>query len=147
MVFFTKASSLGHQKTELRAYFFKWIAITVLGSIVVLSLLYLVRTQILILLNAEAFSAADILMPQQLLGDFFKSISYIIAMLAIAKGLMKRVIITEIASVVIYVSLVLWQTQTQPFANVSLVHSIRYFAYFLILALQIPFILKGQEKS
>jgi hypothetical protein len=60
---------------------------------------------------------------------------------------MKKVIITELCSVVIYISLVLWQTQTQPFETVSQVHSIRYFAYFMLFAVQLPAILKANNQS
>lgn len=147
LIFFAKASSLTHSPTALSAYFSKWLLVTLVGSLLALSGIYLLRTELLVLLNADNFSEAATLIPQQLIGDFFKSISYIIAMLAIAKGLMKRVIITEIASVVIYVSLVIWQTQTQSFANVSLIHSIRYFAYFLIYVLQLAAILKSGNSS
>jgi PST family polysaccharide transporter len=147
LIFFAKAASLLHEQAALRLYFYKWVGVTIAGSMVILSFIFWWRTELLVLLNTSTFSEASNLMPQQLIGDFFKSVSYIMAMLAIAKGLMKRVIITELCSVVIYVSLVIWQTQTQPFETVSQVHSIRYFAYFMLFAVQLPAILKANNQS
>lgn len=147
LIFFAKAASLLNEQAALRSYFYKWMGVTISGSLVILSFIYWWRSELLVLLNTNTFSEATGLMQQQLIGDFFKSISYIMAMLAIAKGLMKRVIITELCSVVIYVSLVLWQTQTQAFETVSQVHSIRYFAYFMLFAVQLPAILKANNQT
>jgi PST family polysaccharide transporter len=147
LIFFAKASSMHNQQPALSLYFYKWVVVTLVGSLVILSTIYWWSSELLILLNSPTFSEASTLMPQQLIGDFFKSLSYIMAMLAIAKGLMKRVIITELCSVVIYVLLVLWQTQTQAFETVSQVHSIRYFAYFMLFAVQLPAILKANNQS
>lgn len=147
LIFFAKAASLFNDQAALRLYFYKWMGVTISGSLVILSFIFWWRSELLVLLNTNTFSEATGLMQQQLIGDFFKSISYIMAMLAIAKGLMKRVIITELCSVVIYVSLVLWQTQTQAFETVSQVHSIRYFAYFMLFAVQLPAILKANNQT
>jgi PST family polysaccharide transporter len=147
LIFFAKAASLLNEQAALRSYFYKWMGVTISGSLVILCFIFWWRSELLVLLNTNTFSEASTLMPQQLIGDFFKSVSYIMAMLAIAKGLMKRVIITELCSVVIYVSLVLWQTQTQAFETVSQVHSIRYFAYFMLFAVQLPTILKANNQT
>ncbi|MFY8034038.1 MAG: hypothetical protein ACOVMN_05930 [Flexibacteraceae bacterium] len=147
LIFFAKAASLLNEQAALRSYFYKWMGVTISGSLIILSFIYWWRSELLVLLNTNTFSEASTLMPQQLIGDFFKSLSYIMAMLAIAKGLMKRVIITELCSVVIYVSLVIWQTQTQTFETVSQVHSIRYFAYFMLFAVQLPAILKANNQT
>ncbi len=147
LIFFAKAASLFNDQAALRLYFYKWMGVTISGSLVILSFIFWWRSELLVLLNTNTFSEATGLMQQQLIGDFFKSISYIMAMLAIAKGLMKRVIITELCSVVVYVSLVLWQTQTQAFETVSQVHSIRYFAYFMLFAVQLPAILKANNQT
>ena len=147
LIFFAKAASLLNEQAALRSYFYKWMGVTISGSLVILSFIYWWRSELLVVLNTPTFSEATDLMEQQLIGDFFKSVSYIIAMLAIAKGLMKRVIVTELCSVVIYVSLVLWQTQTQTFETVSQVHSIRYFAYFMLFAVELPAILKANNQT
>jgi len=90
---------------ELRREIYKSYAIIVPALLVGFGLIYLLRFFIIKLLFTPEFASMQSLFIWQLLGDFFKICSWLLAFLMVAKAMAKAFITTEIVFTLIYIAL------------------------------------------
>lgn len=90
---------------ELRREIYKSYAIIVPALIAGFALIYLLRFFIIKLLFTPEFVPMQSLFIWQLLGDFFKICSWLLAFLMVAKAMAKAFITTEIVFTLIYIAI------------------------------------------
>lgn len=127
-----KLSSL-HTDKELRTEIFNGYKL-VLPTIIVSSfLIYLMRFIIIKILYTPDFSQMSELFFFQLLGDFFKMASWLLAYLMLAKSMTKLFIITEIGSTLLYLILGFVCVDFFGVKGISIAFAINYFVYLLVM--------------
>lgn len=125
----SKLSSVAEIRKELlRGY--SLLAPTLLSLIF---LIYLFRDTIIRILYTQEFIKMSALFAPQLLGDFFKMLSWMLSYLMLAKAMTKEFIITQVifAAFNIIVSSLLLKSLGLIGANVS--HAVLYISYFFTL--------------
>lgn len=85
-----------NERSELRKEIIKCYKVIVPILVCLGFLIYVMRSFILWLLFTPDFNGMSVLFPWQLIGDFFKICSWILAFLMVAKAHTKRFIITEV---------------------------------------------------
>ena len=95
--------------------------------------LYLLRSIIITLLYTKDFLVLSQYMPFQLIGDFFKIASWLMASIMIAKAKTLLFIGTEIVFGAGYVLLVIFFLKPLGISSVFIAYSIEYLAYFLLM--------------
>lgn len=96
-------------------------------------LIYLLRDSIIQLLFSEGFSPMRELFAWQMIGDFFKITSYVLAFLMLSKAMTRLFIITEILFSAFFVCLVWFLVPIYGLVGVSIAHAINYFCYFIAI--------------
>lgn len=93
--------------------------------------IFLMRDFIIALLFTQDFSSMSQLFSAQLMGDFFKIASWLVAFAMPAKAMFKQFIITEIVFNITYVVVAFLFVTHFGFEAISWAHCINYFVYLL----------------
>lgn len=96
-------------------------------------LTYYMRDFIIKILYNDNFLIMSELFFWQLLGDFFKILSYVLAYLMLAKAMIKFYIITEIFFSISYVALTYFLVNIYGLEGTSIAFGINYYVYFIIM--------------
>ncbi|ADY53771.1 multi antimicrobial extrusion protein MatE [Pseudopedobacter saltans DSM 12145] len=96
-------------------------------------IIYLLRFVIIKILFTEEFLEIESLFIWQLLGDFFKIISWIIGYLMLAKAMTKLYIITDIGFSIMYVLLNLLFIKFYGLKGATIAFSLNYFIYLIMI--------------
>lgn len=127
-----KLSSI-HTDKELRSeiiYGYK----LVLPAVIISSLfIYFMRFIIINILYTPDFSQMSELFFFQLLGDFFKMASWLLAYLMLAKSMTKLFIVTEVGSTILYLILGYVCVNFFGVKGISIAFAINYFIYLLVM--------------
>lgn len=94
---------------------------------------YFMRDFIIKILYNKDFLAMRELFFWQLLGDFFKILSYILAYLMLAKAMTKIYIITEVFFSISYVALTYFLVNKYNLEGSAIAFGINYFIYFILM--------------
>lgn len=98
-----------------------------------LGVLYLLRTYVILILQTEAFLEMEKLFGWQLLGDFFKVASMVIAYRFIAQNMLWPFVVTEILSLGILYGLTLYLVPIYGFVGAAIAYAIQMFIYLLVV--------------
>lgn len=131
MVYYPKIASLLPKPAALRSYVRTVLLLLVPVVGVGLLLFGLLRDFFIRLLFQEEFLAARDLLDFQLLGDFFKMVSWIFSYLIAVQARVKLYVITELASGAVYVALVSWLLPVMGLEGLPLAHAVQYGLYLL----------------
>ncbi len=118
---------------ELRTEIYKVYKMLIPFLIIVLTFIYFFRDFIVKIIFTNDFIYIKDMFIWQLIGDFFKMTSYILAFNMLAKSMTKIFIITEILSAVIYVVLAFIFVKTNGVIGITQAYMINYVAYLLIM--------------
>ncbi len=124
---FAKLTHSSAIKKELLKSFKTVIPILFIGSLA----LYFSKDIIIKLLFTSEFNAISSLFIWQIIGDFFKVLSWIIAYLLIAKEQVKIFISTELISVILQIAFAYWFTKLQ--LPINIYYCVENIIYFIIL--------------
>ncbi|MBR9999841.1 MAG: hypothetical protein KFF73_12770, partial [Cyclobacteriaceae bacterium] len=133
IVYYPQVSALIFDPEQLRKYLKDVLKIVLVVSIIGLSLIYLFREPVLILLFDRNFIPAETLMPYQLIGDFFCFLSYLLTYIISAQARTRTFIILQAGSAILYFGLVLLFSYYFGIAGIPAAHAARYGLLFLIL--------------
>lgn len=111
---------------------YKFVLPIILISITVV---YLLRKVIINILFTEEFSGMSELFSYQLLGDFFKIISWVLAYVMIAKAMIKWYIITEILMALSLVLLSYFLIAKFELIGANIAYMVNYFIYMIMMFL------------
>ncbi|TAE59168.1 MAG: O-antigen translocase [Bacteroidetes bacterium] len=98
--------------------------------------LFLTKDFVINLLYTKDFITAASIMSWQIVGDFFKISSFLLAFIMIAKSLSTTYIVSEIISSVSYYFLVVFFTNRLGIGGATLAYGITYIGYFLFLIIR-----------
>jgi len=98
-----------------------------------LPLIFLFRNQIISILFSNEFRSMNQLFAWQLVGDFLKISSWLIAYLMLAKAMMKQFVITEISFSISYICFVFLFCNLFGFQGVVIGYSLNYFIYLITI--------------
>ena len=126
IVYYPQVSSLVFDPEKLRGYLLDVVRIVLVVSIVGLSLIYLFREPVLILLFNRDFLPAEVLMPFQLTGDFFCFLSYLLTYIISAQARTGIFVILQAGSAVLYIGLVLIFSDLYGIEGIPAAHAVRY---------------------
>ncbi len=93
--------------------------------------LYFFRESVVLLLQSEEFLGMKYLFKWQLLGDFVKVASLVVAYQFLAKKMLKEFVVTEIISLVLFYVFADFFMDTLGAEGIVLAHFLRYVIYFL----------------
>lgn len=110
------------------------------------SIIYFSRDYIIALLFTNDFYSMRDLFFYQLLGDFFKMCSWVLAYLMLAKKMTKLFIFTEIVSSLLFYVLTVVFTLEKGLVGVVYAHAINYFIYAVLMFIIIGKWLKEKSK-
>jgi len=131
-VFFPKISLLFSQKTALKKYLLHIFAVIFLGALVALSILFLLRRQLLELLFSSDFLAAQSLFFGVLLGDFFKFQAYLASNLLLAGNFLKTYTFIQFLMSLVYFLAALFFIQIFGFWGLQWGFFSSYFLSYLV---------------
>lgn len=109
---------------------YKVITPIIAGSLI---LIFLLKNLVINILFTKEFYPMKDFFFWQLLGDFFKIMSWILAFVMIAKSMIKYYIITEIVFSALFVGLSILFINYQGVIGVTQSYCLNYFLYFLIM--------------
>ncbi|ACU08383.1 Lipopolysaccharide biosynthesis protein [Flavobacteriaceae bacterium 3519-10] len=109
---------------------YKVITPIIAGSLI---LIFLLKNLVINILFTKEFYPMKDFFFWQLLGDFFKIMSWILAFVMIAKSMIKYYIITEIVFSALFVGLSILFINYQGVIGVTQSYCLNYFMYFLIM--------------
>lgn len=127
-----KLASL-HTDTELRVEILQGYKLIIPVVFFSCLIIYVWRSYIIDLLYTPDFISMSNLFFYQLLGDFFKMCSWILAYLMLAKSMTKLFVITEIGFSLLYVLLGYICVIYFGVKGITIAFAINYFLYFLII--------------
>lgn len=119
--------------SEIRNEIFKGYKIILPLVIIGCFAIYFLRFFIIQTLYTPAFSKMESLFLWQLVGDFFKMASWMLAYLMLAKSMTTIYILTEILFNILYLFLGFLFVDMYGLNGVAIAFSINYFAYFLVM--------------
>lgn len=122
-------------RNELRQEIFKAYKVIIPVLVFGLSSIYLLRFVIIDILFSREFEPMARLFFWQLLGDFFKISSWLLAFLMIAKSMTKMFISTEIIFSLIFVGLAFWFMQFNGLVGIVQAYFVNYVLYTLSMIL------------
>jgi len=126
---FASMDSQSEIKKEIISVYKILIPILLIGGLII----YFMRLPIIkILFSEEFYKMADIL-KWQLIGDFFKILSWVIGILIISKEKVYLFITTEIISVLIQIGLAYWLIKWIGFEGSTLFYGIENLIYFSVM--------------
>ncbi len=111
-----------------------------------LLLIFFLKKQIILLLFTEDFLKMQILFGPQLLGDFFKIASWLIAFLMIAKAKIKMFIITQIVFALITYFLTIYLLDHFGIVGAVYAHLIKFIIYFVTVIILLKNYLYVKQK-
>lgn len=131
MVYYPHVSSIIKNEVKLSGFVrsFFWKGSTLIT--IFLSLVYLFRNELLILVFNRDFTAAAWLFPYQVLGDFFKMIAWILSFLILAQSRTRLFVGSQIVFAVIFVALTWFFTKNGAIEGFPLAYFVRNVLYFL----------------
>jgi PST family polysaccharide transporter len=136
MVYYPHVSSIIKNEVKLsgfvRSFFWKGSGLIV----IFLSLVYLFRNELLILVFNRDFRAAAWLFPYQVLGDFFKMIAWILSFLILAQSRTKLFVGSQIVFAGIFIALTWFFTKNgaiEGFPKAYFVRNVLYFLFALLV--------------
>ena len=118
---------------EIKAEIFKAYKIIVPTLIVSFTILYFARFITIRILFSAEFLKMEKLFVWQLLGDFFKICSWLLAYLMIAKTMTKTFIFTEIFATVFYLLVAYILMNYTGVIGITQAYAINYFIYFILM--------------
>ncbi len=124
----------------------KQMAKFVLPLLLILQIvIYFFRDLVIELLFSGDFVLINSLFAPQLIGDFFRVASWMLAYILIARALVKMYIITEILSTLFYVLFVYVLIQSNGLSGVLYAYVADFVVYFLLLLVLIYLLIKRKE--
>jgi PST family polysaccharide transporter len=126
IVYYPQVSTLVFDPEKLREYLFDVVRIVLVVSVIGLSLIYLFRAPVLILLFDRDFLPAETLMPFQLIGDFFCFLAYLLTYIISAQARTGTFIVLQAGSAVLYIGLVLIFSNIFGIEGIPAAHAVRY---------------------
>lgn len=133
IVYYPQVSALIFDSEQLRIYLKDVLRIVLVVSLVGLSLVYLFRETVLVILFDQDFIPAEELMPFQLIGDFFCFLAYLLTYIISAQARTLTFILLEAASALIYIGLVLLFSSFYGIEGIPMAHAARYGMLLIIL--------------
>lgn len=133
IVYYPQVSALIFDSEQLRIYLKDVLRIVLAVSIVGLSLIYLFREPVIIILFDRNFMPAEELMPFQLIGDFFCFLAYLLTYIISAQARTLTFILLQAGSAIMYFALVLLFSSLYGIEGIPMAHAIRYGLLLLIL--------------
>lgn len=121
------------EESSLRAEIIKTFKIMAPLIFVGLLGMYLLRDLVIWLLFSEEFTPMRSYFFWQLLGDFFKLMSWILAFVMVAKSMIKVFIVTEVLFAVLFVALSVFFIKTMGPVGVTYGYCANYFFYLLVM--------------
>lgn len=109
-------------------------------------IIYFSRTYIINLLYTSKFIEMENLFFYQLIGDFFKIASWILAYLMLAKAMTKLFILTEILFSILYLILGYVCTELFGIIGITIAFTLNYFIYFIFMLIYFRKLLFVHEK-
>lgn len=119
--------------TELRKEIFKAYKIIMPFLLLGLILIYFLKFFIINILFTSEFTPMSVLFKYQLIGDFFKIASWLLAFLMVAKSMTKQFIITEIFASSLFVILSLYFVKINGIIGITQAYLINYIIYLIIM--------------
>lgn len=117
---------------ELRKEIFLGYSILIPLMVIIGLTIFFLRDLIIQILYAPSFRPMRELFPFQILGDFFKVASWLLAFQMVAKAKGKMYIVTEILFSVTYLLFSLWFISKNGVIGITYAYSLNYFLYFLV---------------
>ena len=133
IVYYPQVSALIFDPDQLRIYLKDVLRIVLVVSIVGLSLIYLFRDPVIIILFDRNFLPAEELMPFQLVGDFFCFLSYLLTYIISAQARTRTFISLQAGSAFIYIGLVFLFSSIYNIEGIPMAHAARYGLLLVIL--------------
>ncbi len=127
-----RLSEITNQR-ELRAEIFKAYKVIIPTLLIGLTMVYLFRFVVIDILFTSEFAPMENLFLWQLLGDFFKISSWLLAFLMVAKSLTKLFVSTEIIFSLLYVGLAFMLMRTNGLVGIVQGYFINYVLYLLVM--------------
>lgn len=97
-------------------------------------LIYLFRIEIVNLLFTENFHGMSVLFFWQVIGDFLKIGSWVLAYVMLSKAMIKPFIISEVFSSVLFVMSTYLLVPSVGLEGVAVAHALNYFVYWILVA-------------
>ncbi len=128
MVVYPRMAAMVNEEDALRRFVRNTFYLVLPGLILALLLVYLLRDWVLLLLFNKDFVEAEYLFDYQLLGDFFRMWSIVLTNLIVVRANVKLYIGWQLASALLYITLV--SVLIEPFGleGITLAHALRYAA-------------------
>lgn len=120
---------------ELRNEIFSAYKVIIPPLIVITSIIFLLRNFIIEIVFNDKFQGMQHLFAFQLIGDFFKISSWILAFQMLARSMTRSYIITEIIGSIIYVSLAILLIGLFGNLGATMGYAITYIIYFITMVL------------
>ncbi|WP_439881600.1 hypothetical protein ACSX1A_00285 [Pontibacter sp. MBLB2868] len=128
MLYYPRLATIVNEEDVLRKFVRSTFYLVLPLLVVALLLVYVLRDWVLLLLFNKDFVQADYLFDYQLLGDFFRMWSIVLTNLIVVRAHVKLYIGWQIASALLYITLV--SVLTGPFGleGITMAHALRYAA-------------------
>lgn len=118
---------------ELRKEIFKAYKLILPILIIGFLIIYFLRFFIVKLLFTDDFLPMTNLFVWQLIGDFFKIASWLLAFLMVAKAMTRQFIITEIIFSVLMIFMGMWFVNFNGIVGVTQAYMLNYFTYMIVM--------------
>ncbi|WP_313893783.1 O-antigen translocase [Psychrobacillus sp.] len=134
------------KKEELRREILSGYKIIIPFVVITASGIYFLRDFIILVLFTPDFYEMRSLFLFQLIGDFFKMLSWTLSFLMIAKAMTKTFIVTEIAFSLSFYVLTIWLTQINGLIGVTQAYALSYLIYLVTMSTVFKDILSSPKK-
>lgn len=121
------------ETAELRYEIFKCYKVIVPMLLLGLSAIYLLRNMVIAILFSPDFYPMENLFVWQLLGDFFKICSWLLAFLMIAKSMTKTYVVTEVLFSGLFVALGFFFMSLNGVVGLTQAYLLNYILYMLVM--------------
>jgi PST family polysaccharide transporter len=135
MVYYPRISELLNKHDQLKKYVRSVILISTPVIIVGLVAVYFFKEEFLVLLFDSEFKQASYLLDYQLIGDWFKLISYFLAYIIFAQARTLLYIVSQGLSAFVYIVLMYFCSKYWGLEGLPIAHAIRYVLYLLFVVL------------
>lgn len=128
MLYYPRMAAIVNEQDALRKFVRNTFYLILPALVVALLLVYLLRDWVLLLLFNEDFVQADYLFDYQLLGDFFRMWSIVLTNLIVVRAHVKLYIGWQVASALLYITLVNVFIEHYGLEGITMAHALRYAA-------------------
>jgi O-antigen/teichoic acid export membrane protein len=135
VVYYPQIASLIFDVEQLRSYLQGVIKVVAPVSAIGLLFVFFLRDPILTILYSKEFTSAGILMPFQLIGDFFCILSYLLTYIISAQARTRIFIALQAGSAMIYVLFIILLENSQGIMALPAAHALRFSIVFIILVI------------